>query len=82
MNRIWKSFFNSMEKKAFWGSALYAGMELLGLKEGIKEMKGKARLRPLQRGRETGFKLRSPYSYQFEGGKYMDSARRMAPRLS
>ena len=68
-----------MEKRAWVGTALYGGMELLGLRERMKEMKKKTQLSPIRR--DVSLKLKSPYRYQFEGGKYTGLAKRMTPHI-
>lgn len=68
-NKILKSFANEIEKSAVVGSLLMGGLHLMSLKDQIAEMQQRTQINPLQKDMAKGLKLRSPYSYQFEGGK-------------
>ena len=66
---VLKSFGNEIEKIALTSGLLMGGMHMLGLKDEIKTMQQKSTINPLRRDAAMKLKLRSPYSYQFEGGK-------------
>jgi len=69
MNVIWNSFFKEMEKVAVSLGLVMHGMNLLNLKDRIKQSKKLTTLNPLTRNAANGLKLKSPYQYRFEGGK-------------
>jgi len=71
MNAIWNSFFREMEKVAISPMTVAMhSMNLLNLKDKIREAKSTTQLNPISRDTSTSnLKLKSPYQYQFEGGK-------------
>lgn len=71
MDAVWNSFFREMEKIAInpMTVAMHS-MNLLNLKGKIQEAKQTTTLNPITRDAATSnLKLKSPYQYQFEGGK-------------
>ena len=79
-NNIWKAFVESaIEKTAIMGSAIYGGLSLLTLKDKAKEMGARSRIDPIMKNKNTSIKLKSPYAYQFEGGKKIGLNQNVTP---
>ena len=66
--RIDSSHFK-IEKIAWIMPAISAGMTAMGLASSIQDNKVKSRLTPLDQ--DSNYRLQSPTSYQFEGGKHL-----------
>ena len=68
---VLKSFGKEIEKTSAGGilGILGASTNLLTVGDKMKESHSISKLNPMQRDADLSMKLKSPYQYQFEGGK-------------